>query len=618
MKEIYAADFETNTSIEGCKTNPVWAWGIKHVFKSDKSYHYGNSIESFFDYLKTMRKNAIIYFHNEKFDGQFLLYYILTHGFIRTDEKIENTYDCTIDDMLKFYDLTLRIINNNGKLIILNIRDSLKKINMPIKAMPKAFGLNIEKGNLDDNEEESYNTYREPGHILTDFEKDYLKRDVVILSEALKITYNNGLTEMTMAMDAMSKYKDMLGKDKFEFYYHCVDVDQDAFVRKSYKGGWTFCLKPQEVGRGMVFDVNSLYPSVLYSEINGEEHIYPWGDGVYFEGRYNNKNSELYPLYVQHFYCAFRCKPNKLPFIQLSKNFMNSRPKYEYESNGVVELYLTSVDMELFFETYDVYTTIDYIDGYMYQAVSGLFDNYIDYWMTQKKKAKEEGNKAMYTISKVYLNSLYGKFGTSKTMSGKYPVYDDEEDIIKYKNEVYVNEKGEEFNSKYRDAYYIPVATFCTSYARGVTLRAANKAYAQGRFCYADTDSVHVTGKENIEGLHVDSLKLGYWDHESDFSKAKFIRAKTYAEFNIKDQEWDVKCAGMPQPIKDALKNREDFLDVFEVGFKTHKQNSKGDYITDNEGKYIRIDNSIPGKLQPKIVPGGCILTERPFQINDD
>jgi hypothetical protein len=613
MKEIYAADFETNTTEETCKANPVWAWGIKHIFKGESSYRFGNSIESFFDYLKTFKKNAVIYFHNEKFDGQFILYYICRQGFIRTDKKVENTFDTTIDNMLKFYDITIRIKNEKGKLIILSIRDSYKKINMPIYKMPKAYGIKIEKGNLDDSEEESYNTYREKGHKLTEFEKDYLKRDVFILSEALRITYEKGLTKMTMAMDAMSKFKEMIGEQTFDYYFPVLDKEEDTFVRKSYKGGWTFCLKEQEVGAGRVYDVNSLYPSVLYSNINGEKHYYPQGYGVYYKGKYEYDN--LRPLYVQHFYCGFRCKPGKLPFIQLHPNlFINTKPVYEYDSNGIVELYLTSVDMELFFETYDVYTTIDYVDGYKYDCVGGIFDSYVDYWLNVKVQAKKDDNKAMYTIAKVYLNSLYGKFGTSKYCSGKYPEYNAETDVIEYKDEIYIDENGNEYISKERDAYYVPVAAFCTSYARGVTLRAADKAYEQGRFCYADTDSVHITGDYGLDGLHVDSNKLGWWDHEKTFIDGIFIRAKTYAEYDGK--EWEIKCAGMPDPIKKGLGSKENFKELFKPGFKTHKQDRKGDYITDDKGNYIRVDETIPGKLVPKIVSGGCILKERPFQIS--
>ena len=72
----------------------------------------------------------------------------------------------------------------------------------------------------------------------------------------------------------------------------------------------------------------------------------------------------------------------------------------------------------------------------------------------------------------------------------------------------------------------------------------------------------------------------------------------------------------MPDSIKKALGSKENFKELFKPGFKTHKQDSKGNYITDDNGNYIRVDESIPGKLIPKVVTGGCILKERPFQIS--
>ena len=614
MREIYAADFETNTSIEGCKSNPVWAWGLQHIYKTDKTYNYGNSIDSFFARLKQMKNNSVVYFHNEKFDGQFILYYILKNGWKRSNNKnLENSFDDTIDNKLKFYDITLRFRNTRNKMIEVHIRDSLKKIAMPIAAMPKAYGLDIEKGNLDDKEEEGYNIYRARGHELTEFEQNYLKRDVEILAKTLKIVYDEGLTEMTMAMDAMTKYKSMLGKEVFDFYYPVISIEEDAFIRKAYKGGWTYCLKEQRTLAGRVYDVNSLYSSVLYSKTCGVTHAYPTGYGVYYQGDYpKDKN---YPLYVAHFSCGFRCKKDKLPFIQLKPDFSSKRPVYEYESDGIVELYLTSVDLELFFETYDVYTDIDWIDGYMYRAVSGLFDEYIDYWLNVKVQAKKDGNRALYTIAKIYLNSLYGKFGTSKSVSAKRPTYNKNKDVVEYVDEVYTDEKGNEYNDYYRDAYYVPVAAFCTAYARGVTLRVADEAYKQGRFCYADPDSVHIIGDYPLDNILVDSNNLGWWDHESSFEKAIFLRAKTYAEFDGK--EWDIKCAGMPDPVKNALKTRSDFEDLFKVGFATHKTDKRGVYLKDKNDEYIRIDESIPGRKTPLICSGGTILKERPFRITE-
>lgn len=44
-------------------------------------------------------------------------------------------------------------------------------------------------------------------------------------------------------------------------------------------------------GKGIVLDVNSLYPSVMHEE------KYPFGNPVYFEGKYEEDN--IYDLYIQ-------------------------------------------------------------------------------------------------------------------------------------------------------------------------------------------------------------------------------------------------------------------------------------------------------------------------------
>ena len=45
-----------------------------------------------------------------------------------------------------------------------------------------------------------------------------------------------------------------------------------------------------------------------------------------------------------------------------------------------------------------------------------------------------------------------------------------------------------------------------------------------------DTDSNHYLGDYDVEGLPVDNKKLGYFKHETTFSKARFLHAKCYLE----------------------------------------------------------------------------------------
>ena len=109
--------------------------------------------------------------------------------------------------------------------------------------------------------------------------------------------------------------------------------------------------KEKEVGSGIVLDVNSLYPSIMY------EKILPFGEGVFFEGKY--KEDKKYPLYIQSITCSFELKKDKIPTIQLkAKDYKWEFLPNEYvesSHNKIINLVLTNIDLKLFFEQYDVY-----------------------------------------------------------------------------------------------------------------------------------------------------------------------------------------------------------------------------------------------------------------------
>ena len=74
---MYVADFETTTNIEDCR---VWAWGLCEI-GNISNFIYGNNISSFFEKMKELSKQQeTIYFHNLKFDGEFIIYHLLKNG----------------------------------------------------------------------------------------------------------------------------------------------------------------------------------------------------------------------------------------------------------------------------------------------------------------------------------------------------------------------------------------------------------------------------------------------------------------------------------------------------------------------------------------------------------
>lgn len=499
------------------------------------------------------------------------------------NESKSKTFTTLISDTGLFYQITIWFHKKGKYVKKVTFYDSLKIIPMSVKAISKAFNLEETKLQID------YNKFRaKDNYELTKEEKEYIKNDVVIVAKALKTLFNEKLTKMTQGSNALSDYKEMIDKKKFSYYFPALDKDVDKDIRRAYKGGFTYLnplYKEKEVGEGVVLDVNSLYPYVMH------EKLLPYGDPVYFEGKY--KEDKVYPLYIQLITCSFKLKKNKIPTIQIKGSYFFKGNEYletseSYEGN-IVELVLTSVDLKLFLEQYEV-ENLKYIAGYKFRGKEGLFTSYIDKWTKVKIESTLSGNKGKRTMAKLMLNSLYGKFATSLVTRAKIPYMQD--DIVRYLI-------GDEEDKK---GLYIPVGAFITSYAREKTIRTSQAikdysitAYGEDKYCYSDTDSIHTTlpVEDLLKFCDIDDVKLGFWKIESKFRKALFIRQKCYLEdiYDEKKNEYKTKitCAGMPESCYKYVT-----WENFKVGF------------------------TCGGKLTYKSVKGGVKLVETEFTIKDD
>lgn len=559
----YVADFETTTDPADTR---VWAWAVVEIGNID-NIEYGNSIYTFSDWLKD-HVGSTVYFHNLKFDGQFIVDYLLRADWEYIEEEKflhPKAFTALISDMGQWYDLKLCFSGSSPKHHkCVTIYDSLKLLPFSVEKIAKAFNLEMLKGEID------YTAPREFGHLPTDEEIAYIHNDVCIVAQALQVMFSIGMTKMTIGSNALNFYKTAMGKDTFLKIFP-PPLTYDRNIRQSYRGGWTYVnpdYADKDIGEGIVLDVNSLYPSQMkYKPM-------PYGVGMWFKGQYKQDYSR--PLYIQHFRCAFEIKPGFLPTVQIHYNPRFKATEYVTSSNGeIVDMCMTSVDLKLFLDHYDVYS-MEYESGWSFKAKEHLFDDYIDYWTEQKIKAKQEDNGGMYTIAKLFLNNLYGKFSTAPTTASKHPRLEDGE--VKYS--IGADEE--------RDPVYLPVGTFITAYARDVTIRAAQKV--KDRFLYADTDSLHLIGTEVPADLDVDDYRLGAWKLENRFRRGRYLHAKCYLEdiYNEKTGEYELKptIAGLPA-----------------------KQHSQVNFDNFHYGAVYT------GKLLPKKVVGGVVLTPHTFEI---
>lgn len=627
MSKIFAADFET-TVYENQTNTEVWAAALCQL--ETENVEIFHSIEDFYNRLLKEKNDIIVYFHNLKFDGTFILNYLLgklhyvqaeTHNkddittfkFDPLKEMPNRTVEYSISSMGMWYTITVKIND-----IHIYFRDSLKLLPFSLRKIGKDFGTKHKKLEME------YTGYRYAGCKITEEEKKYIANDVLVLKEALEIVFSEGHNKLTIGACCLAEYKKLISPQvfeenfpdlrKYELHHNEQEQNLEQYIRKSYRGGWCYLCHGKEhkiYHNGTTADVNSLYPSMMHSESG---NYYPIGYPLdFWYGNYI-PDEALKPN--RYFFIRIRTqfilKDGYLPFIQIKNNMLYKSTEslrtsdiynpadgkyYHYyidldgnRRSAIVELTLTQTDYYLIKEHYNLYNT-EIISGCYFWAEKGIFDIYIDKY----KKIKQENKGAKRELAKLFLNNLYGKMATGTYSSFKVGYIKQDESLGFFT--IPANDKK---------PIYIPVGSAITSYARCFTIRAAQKNYHgvdKPGFIYADTDSIHCDIQPNeINGITIHDTNFCAWKLESCWDIGYFERQKTYIEHVthedlhlIDNPYYNIKCAGMPENCKQL------FIDGL------------------NTGKYSLSDFTIglklPGKLLPKRIPGGVVLTETTYEM---
>lgn len=646
-------DFET-TVYKGQVNTEVWASASVELFTEDVNIFH--SIEEQFDYFKSLNTNICAYYHNLKFDGSFWLSYLLVDlnfkqaytplneqetevEWLKEKEMQNNTFKYSISDKGQWYSIIIKVNNH-----IIEIRDSLKLLPFSVKRIGESFGTKHKKLEME------YSGFRYAGCNITDIEKEYIANDVLVVKEALEIMFTEGHNKLTIGSCCLAEYKKIIGKEDYEMFFPSLTdyqlnerehryANADAWIRKSYKGGWCYLVKGKEnkiKENGTTADVNSLYPSMMSSESG---NAYPIGKPTFWVGNFIPEkalNKNMY--YFVRIKTRFYIKPNYLPFIQIKGNYLyrgtealESSDVYDkktdkyydhyYDKAGNlcdtrVELTLTMTDYILMKEHYEL-VDFEIIDGCYFYTAIGIFDEY----MEKYKKIKLENKGAKRELAKLFLNNLYGKMASSEDSSFKV-AFIKENKALSFIS-VSANDK---------QAGFIAIGSAITSYARNFTIRAAQKNYYgvnKAGFIYADTDSIHCDlPPEQIKGITVHDKNFCCWKLESCWDKAIFIRQKTYIEhvthedLNMIDNPYyNVKCAGMPQKCKDLF-IKSMFADkITDKEKETLTEDERKFLFTEQDKPIIRTLNDfkvglkIPGKLLPKRIRGGVLLVDTTYEM---
>lgn len=613
-RKTYAADFETSV-YPGQTSTEVWAAACVELGTEEVKVF--TTIEEQAFYFFNQPNDLIVYYHNLKFDGSFWLNFLLRSefkpaytfnengeitGFVEKKEMPVDSFRYLISSMGQWYGITIKTRNN-----LIEIRDSVKLMPFSLKKIGKDFETKHQKLEME------YEGERHAGGEIKENELEYIKNDVLVLSEALVKLFTFGINSITIGSACLKDYKSIVNWGLFNYQFpdlrqieHETDKNLDLFIRKAYHGGWCYVNPKKQkklIRGGCTYDVNSLYPSVMHSDSG---NLYPYGFPIrHWHGNYVPRKRKNEFMYIR-FKCRFELKENKLPFIQIKNQLIynpnemqitsdiidqfGNRHRYpniqgiEYDTTQI--LTMTETDFILFTENYNVFD-FEVIEGYIFKAKIGMFDEYINKWAEIKKNAKSPTER---TCAKLMLNNLYGRLSTSDNSSFKI-CHLDENGTIRFS---VIEEHDKQIG-------YIPVGAAITSYARNFTIRAAQANLSA--FCYADTDSIHLNCKpEEAKELVIHDVNFNAWKLESVWGTGYFMRQKTYIEY-IKEPKnngkrwYNVKCAGMPTECQ------KQFQQELERGTKKMKD--------------LRVGLKIPNALKARQIPGGVVLIPSIWELRE-
>jgi len=583
---IYYADFETTSEIDFKEEDSVrvYLWGL---MDDEGNVKNGVTIEEFLDNtLGELTGNNIIYFHNLKFDSSFILYQLLNAGYVVEQDKNrkKSPYSITyIGDGQVTY--AVNVVTPLGATI--SFRDSLKLFpGMSIATLGHALGF--EKL----SELITYNRRHELNEEIEPLELKYMNRDIDILRLTMLHHFEEteGVVYLTRASYAEDSLKEFVGRKIFKKKYPKFNYYDASLMRSAYFGGYVFANEEytgEILGAGIVLDNNSMFPGVMKSA------KLPYGEPIKFTGSYDENKSYLkrnsYDLFIVMLRnLKFKVKKNHIPSLpkQLGRTTLIKTEK-DLNDRNINGFMLSNLDLKHFIYNYDI-ENIKYEFGYAFKSEVGPFKNFVDFYGEEKKKAKygpfnsdserEEWvkksgspiyNPLGFYSAKLILNSSYGKFG-QKPFQDDYDVTIDENGKLDY--EVVENTEGRVDTEG--SWHYIPMAIFITASGRDILLTAAEKA--PERVTYMDTDSLHLLGTdlpENFEDI-MDDVELGKWKIENTFENAKYLRDKTYLEFEKVDESYEgddvinfngvdgrmiIKAAGLTPESKATIKSLEDF-----------------------------------------------------------
>lgn len=394
----------------------------------------------------------------------------------------------------------------------------------------------------------------------------YCKQDVLVLVKAFlffaKFIYDEDLGNFakTLPSQAMAAFKHRF-KPECGIYF---DDNEEALQlsRDAYHGGRVEMFRKGHLPfKVSCLDINSMYPAVMSEEaypmklvsvvnnvdkeeLNSILQTY----GVVAEVRLNTND----PMYAVQF-------RGKLVFPVGEFETVLTTPELK---RAIQRGHLVSVGKIAIYEMFPIFRT------------------YVDFFWKVRKQAKKDGNQAVDYMSKLFLNSLYGKFGQTgrifedvKEIESdavkRWTIWDADEARKRTFRVFYGLLQEESIEGESKDS--LPaIAAHVTAYGRMYLWDLIETAGRENVF-YCDTDSVFVNdvGAENLSGF-LDDEKLGALKVEWESDEVTIRGNKDYRRGKLEKIKGIRANAFKIMWVGEA--HRETFVPVDDMDVHTYRQ----------------------------------------------
>jgi DNA polymerase elongation subunit (family B) len=312
---------------------------------------------------------------------------------------------------------------------------------------------------------------------------------------------NLGSLKKTIAGTSYGVYRHKFLKNNTIFIHDHKEAIK--LERDSYKGGRTECFKLGNIKNITSLDVNSMHPYVMKNykmPIRLIGYSSKEKSGKDFIKFYKNAKKRGYLVIAD---IDFNLPEGYNHIGVKSKIGKDKIPSLIFPI-GIIRSSLTSPEIDYVIKHGDILKVhrISLYEG------KNIFKDFVDYFYKMRQGYKKNNNLAYSIMTKLILNSLYGKFGQKNPITrslkfgdGKFEIYHKEiqdlvDDEIIFTNAYRIGSVGWYGTGEYEEGRdsFVAISSFVSAYARMYLSKIMNVAGTQGTdYIYSDTDSLFVS-----------------------------------------------------------------------------------------------------------------------------